>query len=46
MVKVDGVVGAGCEEGLGRGVFEGEVRAGCDGAGGFREGEGAGGCEF
>lgn len=41
MVQVDGMVGAGCQEDLGCGVLKGEVRAGRDGAGRLREGQGA-----
>lgn len=46
MVEVDGVVGAGCEEGMGGGVFQSKVGAWGNGAGRFGEDEGAVGYEF
>jgi hypothetical protein len=46
VVEVDWVVGAGCEEGLSGGVFQGKVRTWSNGAGRFGEGEGAVGYEF
>lgn len=44
-MQVDGVVCASCEEDLGGGVFESEVRARSYGAGWFGEGDGAVRCE-